>query len=67
MQFGFSVVIGLGLGYYVDRRFGTEPVFLLIFMGLGFAAGILALVRFARANTPSADANPDEPNESDGR
>lgn len=67
MQFGFSVVIGLGLGYYLDRRFGTEPVFLLIFTGLGFGAGMLALFRFAQANTPAPDKNPDDPNESDGR
>jgi ATP synthase protein I len=67
LQFGFSVVIGLGLGYYLDRRFGTEPVFLLIFTGLGFGAGMLALFRFAQANTPSPDKNPDDRSEFDGR
>ena len=52
LQFAFSIVVGLGLGYYLDRWLDTEPVFLLIFLGLGFAAGIRALLRFARANTP---------------
>lgn len=60
MQFSFAVVIGLVLGYYLDRWFETEPVFLLIFMGFGFAAGILSLVRFVRdQNAASRDENPD--------
>lgn len=52
MQFSFAVVIGVALGYYLDRWFETEPVFLLIFMGFGFAAGIRSLIRFARRRNP---------------
>ncbi len=60
MQFSFAVVIGLVLGYYLDRWFETEPVFLLIFMGFGFAAGIRSLVRFARdQSAASRDENSD--------
>jgi ATP synthase protein I len=34
-----SIFIGLGIGVYLDRRFGTTPWLTLIFLGLGIAAG----------------------------
>jgi len=35
-----SVVIGLGIGYWLDNRvFQTSPWFTLIFLGLGIVAG----------------------------
>ena len=48
LQFGSSVVVGLALGYYLDRWLGTEPVLLLVFMVFGFAAGMRSLIRFAQ-------------------
>jgi len=38
-QVALSIVIGLGLGVYLDKRFGTGPWLTLIFLGLGIAAG----------------------------
>ena len=35
----FSVVIGLLLGHYLDGRFGTAPVFVLVGLGLGLTLG----------------------------
>jgi ATP synthase protein I len=39
---GFSIAlaifIGLGIGVYLDSRFGTTPWLMLIFLGLGIAA-----------------------------
>ena len=49
IEFTFAVVVGVGLGYSLDRWLGTEPIFLLVFMGFGFAAGVRALLRFSRA------------------
>ena len=43
IEMGLSLVIGLGIGYYLDRRFGTSPVFLIIFMIFGLAAGMKRL------------------------
>jgi ATP synthase protein I len=40
-----SVAIGGGLGYLLDRRVHTSPLFALIFGLLGFAAGIRQLLR----------------------
>ncbi len=34
-----SIFIGLGIGVYLDRRFGTSPWLTLVFLGLGIAAG----------------------------
>ncbi|MFQ5328874.1 MAG: AtpZ/AtpI family protein [Thermodesulfobacteriota bacterium] len=40
---GFSMVIatfiGLAMGFYLDRYLETSPIFTLIFMVLGIAAG----------------------------
>lgn len=34
-----SIVIGLAIGYWLDKRFETAPVLTLIFLGLGVIAG----------------------------
>jgi F0F1-type ATP synthase assembly protein I len=40
-----AVVIGAGLGYFLDRRINTSPAFTLILGAAGFAAGIIELLR----------------------
>jgi F0F1-type ATP synthase assembly protein I len=40
-----AVVIGAGGGYFLDRRFHTSPVLTLVLGALGFAAGIMELLR----------------------
>ena len=37
---GLSPVVGGALGFGLDRLFGTRPVFTILLLGLGFAAGI---------------------------
>jgi len=39
LSVALSIFIGLGIGVYLDRRFGTSPWLMLIFLGLGIAAG----------------------------
>lgn len=34
-----ATLIGLAMGYYLDRRLGTNPWLTLVFLGLGIAAG----------------------------
>jgi ATP synthase protein I len=48
-----SVAIGGGLGYFLDKRIHTSPIFTLIFGLLGFAAGMLQLVRRLSKDTKS--------------
>ena len=56
----FSIVIGAGLGFAVDRRFETEPWGVLIGLGLGFGAFVLRLVRLGRAVQQAEQERRDE-------
>jgi ATP synthase protein I len=42
-----GVLVGAGLGWLIDRGFGTSPWGLMIFLLLGFAAGVLNVMRSA--------------------
>ncbi len=43
-----GLAIGFGIGYGLDILLGTLPLFLVLFIGLGFAAGIKTMLRSAR-------------------
>lgn len=43
LEMGFSVAIGVAIGYFLDRYFHTEPWLLLIFLILGIVAGFRRL------------------------
>ena len=42
-----GVLVGAGLGWLLDRWLGTTPWGLIVFLLLGFAAGILNVMRAA--------------------
>jgi len=42
-----SVLVGTGLGYGLDKIFGTKPWILLIGLGFGIAAGLRSVMRTA--------------------
>lgn len=42
-----GIVIGCGIGYGLDHLFGTMPFLLILFIFLGFAAGIKVMMRTA--------------------
>jgi len=44
-----GVLVGAGIGYILDRVFHTHPVFLVIFILLGGAAGFLNIYMFSKA------------------
>ena len=46
-DFVAGVVVGVALGWGVDRLFGTAPWGLIVFVLLGFAAGVLSVLRSA--------------------
>ncbi|MCF8485685.1 MAG: AtpZ/AtpI family protein [Rhodobacteraceae bacterium] len=39
--------IGFGIGYGLDTLLGTIPLFLVLFIGFGFAAGVKTMMRSA--------------------
>lgn len=40
--------IGFGIGYGLDTLFGTMPIFLVLFIFLGLAAGVKTMMRSAQ-------------------
>jgi ATP synthase protein I len=40
-----SIAIGLFLGYYLDKVFGSQPWLLIIFLLFGIVSGIISLLR----------------------
>ena len=40
-----ATVIGLGMGYLLDRWLGTKPWLMLLFMILGIVAGFVEMIR----------------------
>ena len=43
-----GIVIGFGIGYGLDHFFGTMPIFLVLFIFAGLAAGIQTMLRSAK-------------------
>lgn len=44
-----SMILGLGLvGYYIDKKLNSSPLFLIIGMFFGFISGIYRLYRISK-------------------
>jgi ATP synthase protein I len=64
LKLGTELVAGVAgggfIGWALDRFFGTAPILMVLFLALGAAAGILNVIRSARAMQadmpPPADA-----------
>ena len=62
--------IGFGIGYGLDQFFGTMPVFLVLFILLGFAAGVKTVLQSAQEVQKkhlAGQAGPAAKNEGDRR
>ncbi|MEL7132305.1 MAG: AtpZ/AtpI family protein [Pseudomonadota bacterium] len=56
--------IGFGMGYGLDALFGTSPWLMIVFIFLGFAAGVQTMMRSAKevqAEREAAQAAEDAP------
>ena len=49
IAFVLAVGIGFLVGYWLDRWLGTSPLFMLVFVFIGVAAGIVNVVRTVNA------------------
>ena len=43
-----GLIIGFGIGFGLDALLGTQPLFLVLFILLGFVAGVKSMLRTAR-------------------
>ena len=54
-----ELVVGIAVGGFIgralDSQFGTEPVFLIVFLLLGFVAGLLNVIRSAKLMQAAAE------------
>lgn len=63
-----GLAIGFGIGYGLDVLFGTMPLFLVLFILLGFAAGVRVMMRTAAEfqKAPPGGADEDEKRDAHG-
>ena len=47
LTFVIAILLGVLCGWYLDKWFGTKPLFFLVFLVFGIAAGILNVYRTA--------------------
>jgi ATP synthase protein I len=65
-EFVAAILVGTGIGFVIDRFAGTAPWAMLAFLMLGFAAGILNVIRVvtqmnaASPAPPGSDLGPDD-------
>lgn len=55
LEMGFSVVIGLLIGIYLDRHFKTEPWMTIVFLLFGVAAAFRVIIRAAKESQQEDD------------
>lgn len=55
IEMGAALVVGMGIGWYLDRTFKTEPWCLVIFTAFGIAAGFRNMIRAARKAAADED------------
>ena len=60
-----GLVIGFGIGYGLDSLFGTMPIFLVLFVFFGLAAGINVMMRTAK-DVKLGETSPEETGKTDG-
>lgn len=68
-EFVAAIIVGAGLGFGIDQIFGTRPWGMIILLLLGFAAGVLNVIRATAelnaksAVPPTTPALPDDDDE----
>lgn len=62
-----ALIVGVGIGWFLDHSFGTMPLFLVLFFFLGSAAGALNVWRLVKrmgmVSGPAPDAATDQESE----
>jgi ATP synthase protein I len=55
IEMGAALVVGMGVGWFLDRTFGTRPWCLVIFTAFGIVAGFRNVIVAARKAASEED------------
>jgi ATP synthase protein I len=61
LELGIAVSLGVFSGLWLDDELGTSPLFLLLFIGFGLAAGFRGVIRAVAREDRRAAAKKDAP------
>jgi F0F1-type ATP synthase assembly protein I len=62
LTLAFSTIIGVGIGYLLDRWLHTDPIFTVIFLVIGTIAGFVEMIRtVSRVSQDEEQDRQDEP------
>jgi ATP synthase protein I len=61
LELGIAVALGVFSGVWLDDELGTSPLFLLLFIGFGLAAGFRGVIRAVAREDRRAEARSPKP------
>ena len=61
IESAIALIAPVGLGYWLDKVFETDPIATIVGVVLGFAAMLLRLIRFVRRFDPGGSGEADCP------
>jgi F0F1-type ATP synthase assembly protein I len=62
LTLAFSTIIGVGIGYLLDRWLHTDPIFTVIFLVIGTIAGFVEMIRtISRVSQDEEQDRQDQP------
>lgn len=67
LELAIAVILGLAIGYYLDKWLGTGPWMTVIWMAIGFAAGLRSLFRAALRSGKDLEKNEEDKRKPGGR
>jgi F0F1-type ATP synthase assembly protein I len=60
MEAVLSILVGTGIGLWLDTKLATTPIFLLVGLAVGFGAFILRIVRLHKRLEETPESSGDE-------
>ncbi|MGV3279172.1 AtpZ/AtpI family protein [Rickettsiales bacterium LUAb2] len=50
LEFSSGIIVGVAIGWILDKIFNTAPIFIIILLFFGFVAGIINVYRYVKKN-----------------
>ncbi|MGA6993719.1 MAG: AtpZ/AtpI family protein [Candidatus Deferrimicrobiaceae bacterium] len=67
LELAIAVILGLAIGYYLDKWLGTGPWMTVVWMAIGFAAGLRSLFRAALRSGKGLEKDEEDKRKPGGR